>query len=62
MYTANLEIRFENGSTGAKVIESHDKEYLYQQVHDFVKGVIDYALEKNKNLVTGHRVSVTQSN
>jgi hypothetical protein len=51
MYTANLEIRFENGSTGAKVIESHDKEYLYQQVHDFVKGVI-----------TGHRVSVTQSN
>jgi len=62
MYTANLEIRFENGSTGAKVIESHDKEYLYQQVHDFIKGVIDYALEKNKNLVTGHRITVTQSN
>ena len=62
MYTANLEIRFENGSTGAKVFESYDKEYLYQQVDNFLKNVIDYAREKNKNLVTGHRVSVTQSN
>ena len=61
MYTADLEIRFENGSTGAKVFESHDKEFLHQQVHDFVKSVIDYAREKNKNLVTGHSVKVTQS-
>jgi cobalamin biosynthesis protein CbiD len=62
MYTADLEIRFENGSTGAKVFQSYDKEYLYQQVHDFVKSVIDYAREKNKNLVTGHTVKVTESN
>ena len=57
-YTADLEIRFENGSTGAKQFQSTNKTFLEQEVFDFLKGVIDYAKAKQKNLVVGHTVSI----
>ena len=57
-YTADLEIRFENGSTGAKQFQSTNKTFLEQEVFDFLKGVIDYAKAKQKNLVTGHTISI----
>ena len=58
LYTADLEIRFENGSTGAKQFQSHSKSYLEQEVDQFVRGVINYAKAKQKNLVTGHTISL----
>ncbi len=57
-YTADLEIRFENGSFGAKQFRGSSKLSLEQEVFDFLKGVIDYAKAKQKNLVTGHTISI----
>jgi ATP adenylyltransferase/5',5'''-P-1,P-4-tetraphosphate phosphorylase II len=60
MWIAELEIEFENGSTGAKQFQSTNKTFLEQEVFDFVKGVIDYAKAKQKNLVKRHKVHVKQ--
>lgn len=57
-YTADLEIRFENGSTGAKQFQNSNKSFLEEEVLNFLKSVIDYAKAKEKNLVTGHTISI----
>jgi hypothetical protein len=56
MFTADLKIRFENGSFGAKQFQSTNKTFLESEVDQFVRGVINYAKAKQKNLVVGHTI------
>lgn len=58
IYTADLTIKFENGSTGAKQFQGSNKFMLEQQIDTFLRGVMDYAKAKGKNLVTSHNVSI----
>ena len=58
MYTAELEITFENGSKGSKTFESHDKQYVHYKADQMLIQIIQYAKAKQKNLVKSHKIVV----
>ena len=60
MFIADLVITFENGSTGAKVFEAPSRDQVYDDVHNFVYGIVQYAKAKQKNLVKSHRLTVKE--
>lgn len=57
-YTADLEIRFENGSIGARTFRAATKHLAHYDAEYFLSQVIQYAKAKEKNLVTGHTISL----
>ena len=58
MYTAELEITFENGSKGSRVFQSYDKQYVFDKADLILKDIIQYAKAKQKNLVKSHKIVV----
>ena len=55
-WIAELEIRFENGSIGAKRFSASSKHLAQYDADYFLGEVIRYAKEKQKNLVASHRI------
>ena len=55
-WIADLEIRFENGSIGAKRFMANDKHLVQFDADYFLSQVIQYAKEKQKNLVASHKI------
>ena len=60
MWIADLTIRFENGSIGAKQFEANTKHLAHYDADYWVTSIIDYAKAKQKNLVKSHRIEVKQ--
>jgi hypothetical protein len=60
MFIADVTVRFQNGATGAKVFEAPSRDQVYDDVHNFVYGIVQYAKAKQKNLVKSHSVSVKE--
>jgi hypothetical protein len=56
IWIADLEIRFENGSIGAKRFSASSKHLAQYDADYFLSEVIRYAKEKAKNLVASHRI------
>ena len=55
-WIADLEIRFENGSIGAKRFMANAKHLVQFDADYFLSQVIQYAKEKQKNLVASHKI------
>ena len=55
-WIADLEIRFENGSIGAKRFMADAKHLVQFDADYFLSQVIQYAKEKQKNLVASHKI------
>jgi hypothetical protein len=61
MWIADLTIRFENGSIGAKQFEARTRDLVHLDADCFLTAVIQYAKAKQKNLVRSHRVEVREA-
>ena len=60
MWIADLTIKFENGSEGAKQFEASSKHLAHYDADYFLSQVIDYAKAKQKNLVKSHKIVVKE--